>query len=78
MFFSAINHCHIGYANVTIIQLLNHRYDTYALIRDPDLTANKERMEAPYDLDLHIATFFEQIENVVEYAAQAHTPFTNA
>ena len=78
MFVSAISHHHIGFANVTILQILTHLYDTYALIRDPDLTSNKERMETPYDINLPIDTLFEQVEYAVEYAAQEHTPFTNA
>ena len=78
MFISAISHRHIGYANVTTLQILTHLYDTYAIIRDPDLTENKERMEAAYDINMPIETLFEQIEDAVEYAAQAHTPFTNA
>ena len=51
-------------------QLLTRMYTTYANIRDPDLTSNKERMEAPYDINLPIETLFEKIENTVEYTAQ--------
>ena len=78
MFISAIKHYHIGYANVTTLQILTHFYDAYAVIRYPDLTEKKERMEAAYNINMPIETIFEKIEDTVEYAVQIHTQFTNA
>ena len=68
MFISAISHRHIGFANVTTLQILTHLYDIYALVRDPDLIANRERMETQYDINLPIETLFKQVEYAVEYA----------
>ena len=78
MFISAISNRHIGYANITTLQILTHLYNIYTIIRDLDLTDNKERIEAAYDINMLIETLFEKIEDTVEYTAQAHTPFTNA
>ena len=77
MFLSATSYRYIGSTNVTTLQLLTHLYDTYALIREPDLTTNKERIEVLYAINLPSETLFEQVEDAVEYSAQAHTPFKN-
>ena len=43
MFVNAICDPHVGYANVTTLQLLTHLYDTYAKITAGDLEENKEK-----------------------------------
>lgn len=77
MFLAAMRHRHISFVNVTTLQLLTHLYDTYAMIKDPDLDVNKARMYAPYDINLPIETLFDQIEEGLEYAAAGRSLFTN-
>ena len=43
MFINALCDPHVGYANVTTLQLLTHLYDTYAKITAGDLEENKEK-----------------------------------
>ena len=76
MFVSALSDPHVGYANVTTLQLLTHLYATYALITDGDLESNKEAMAATYDVNLPIETLFKRIEECVQFAAAGNTPFT--
>ena len=78
MFVSSLADPHVGYANVTTLQLLQHLYDTYAKITDGDLEENKEAMAAAYDVNLPIETLYKRIEDCVQYAAAANTPFTAA
>ena len=65
MFVRSLRNRHIGYANVTTLQILTHLYTTYAQIKPSDLDANHDRMKAPYDCNLPIETFFDQIEDAV-------------
>ena len=43
MFVQALQNCHIGYANVTLLQLLAHLYETYAKIAAADLETNGKK-----------------------------------
>ena len=47
MFIVTIQHHHIGYANVTTLQILAHLYDIYALIHKPRVEDNTIWMTVP-------------------------------
>ena len=76
MFVRSLRNRHIGYANVTTLALLTHLYTVYAKINTADLEANTARMKVPYDVNLPIETFFDQIEDAIEYASAGNAPFT--
>ena len=76
MFINALSDTHVGYANVTTLQLLKHLYKTYGRITDGDLRRNQEIMVEPFDHNLPIETFFKRIEECVDLAAHAEAPFT--
>ena len=57
---------------------LSHLYNTYTNIIDGRLEDNKDAMAAPYDINLPIETLYRRIEEIVQYAATAKTPFTTA
>ena len=76
MFVRSLRNRHIGYANVTTLELLTHLYSTYAKISAADLEANTARMKLPYDVNLPIETMFDQIEDAVEFASAGNAPFT--
>ena len=65
MFVRSLRNRHIGYANVTTLELLTHLYTVYAKINTADLEANTARMKVPYDVNLPIETFFDQIEDAI-------------
>ena len=76
MFVRALRNRHIGYTNITTLEILTHLYNTYAQIKPSDLDANYKRMKAPYDVNLHIETFFDQIEDAVKFAVAGQASFT--
>ena len=76
MFVRSLRNRHIGYANVTTLALLTHLYTVYAKINAADLEANTARMKVPYDVNLPIETFFDQVEDAVEFASAGNAPFT--
>ena len=55
----AIKHTHIGYAKVTLRQLLNHLVTTYSAIDQFDLEKNQEKTTARYDPNAPIEMLFE-------------------
>ena len=76
MFINALCDSHVGYANVTTLQLLTHLYDTYGKITDVDLRRNQEIMEEAFDANLPIETFFRRLEDCADFAAHGRTPFS--
>ena len=48
----------------------------YGEIIDDDWDANDLRMKAPYDVSQPIELLFDQIDEGMEYAAAAGTPYT--
>ena len=78
MFVRTLRHRHVGYANVTTLQLLTHLYSVYANINPVDLQENDRRMKTPYDPNLPIEALFDQIEDAVEYAAAGKAPSSAA
>ena len=78
MFVNALSDTHVGYANVSTLDLLTHLYTAYAKIMDGDLEENKETMGAAYDVNLPIEKLFKRIEDGVQFAAVGNTPFTAA
>ena len=78
MFVNALSDTHIGYANVSTLDLLTHLYTAYAKITDGNLEDKKETMGAAYDVNLPIKTLFKRIEDDVQFAAAGNTPFTAA
>ena len=66
---------HTGYSNVTLRQLLEHLFTTYAAIYQFDLKKNQEKTTARYDPNAPIETLFEQITDDVAYAELGDTPF---
>ena len=76
IFIRSLRNRHIGYADTTTLEILAHLYRTYAKINTADLEANATRMKGGYDCNIPIETFFDQIEDAVEFAAAGSTPFT--
>ena len=76
IFVNALHNPHVGYANVTTLELITHLYDNYGKISDHDLQKNQETMKEEIDLNLPIENFFRRVEDCVDYAAAGNTPFT--
>ena len=76
MYLKALKQPHIGFSNRTVMELIQHLYDNYGQISQMDLDNNATRMKMPYDITTPIENLFEQIYEAVEYATNAHTPFT--
>lgn len=71
MFFNILKDDDIGYASVTILQILTHLWDTYGTIDDDQLAANIARMNTPWSPPTPIDTLFTQLTIGKKFAAEA-------
>ena len=67
-FVRALRNRHIGYTNITALQFHTHLSTTYTNIHTIDLEANIAKMKMPYNVNLPIEKFFNQIEGGVKFA----------
>lgn len=73
---SSLKHRVTGYANVSTRQLIAHLYTKYGNITAGDLEANEHRMKAPFDPNEPIEALYSQIEEAIDFADAASTPYT--
>ena len=76
MFVRSLQTKYIGYLNVTTREILDHLYSQYARISAADLQENDVSFKTAYDPNLPIETLFDQVENAVDFAAAANTPYS--
>lgn len=76
IYMAAIEQPYIGHANRTVLNLITHLYDTYAKISPSDLIQNNQKMTAPWDPNQPFEFLVRQIQDAVDYAAHANTPYT--
>ena len=62
---------------MTLRQLLNHLFTTYAAIDQFELEKNQENMTARYDPNAPIETLFKQITDSVAYTELGDATFTS-
>ena len=76
IYYQALKHEYTAYAKVTLRQLLDHLFDTYANIDQFDLETNYQKMTARYDPNSPIESLFEQISDGTAFAALGNAPFS--
>ena len=73
-----LQHDLTGFANVTAWDLINHLYNSYGTQSPDDITQNEARMKADWNVTRPFEHLVEQIEDAVQFAANANVPFTDA
>ena len=66
-----------GYLGVTTRDLLDHLLERYGNITAADLQANKDAMDEPIDVTLPIDAYFKRVEDCIQLATDANTPFSD-
>ena len=56
--------------------MISHLYVNYGTITAVDLIENERRMDTPFGQSGAIETYFDQIEDAVEFAEAGASPFT--
>ena len=74
--YKALKHKHMGYARVSLRNLLDHLVTTYAAIDQFDLEANQAKMTERYNPASPIETLFDQISNRVAFIELGDRAFT--
>lgn len=78
LYFKAIQDRVTEYTNVTLYSMLQHLYDNYGKITEDKLEQNREEMNSPFDVSLPIEILFTQIEDCVDFADAARSPYSQA
>ena len=55
--------------------MISHLYVNYGTITAVDLIENERRMDTPFNQSGAITTYFDQIEDAVEFAEAGESPF---
>ena len=77
-YYIALRHKQMGYTTVTTRQIIEHITNTYGLISQTELKANKQRLCAPYNPALPIEELFHRIKECAAFAMAAINPFSKA
>ena len=56
--------------------MIIHMYTSYGIITAVDIMENEKRMDTPYDPSIAIESYFDQIEDAVEFAEAGNSPFS--
>ena len=78
VYLKAIQHPITEYTSLTLITMLQHLYDTYGKITEERLEKNREEMTATYDVAVPIDNLFTRIEECVDFADAARSPYSQA
>jgi hypothetical protein len=68
----------VGYANVSVLDLLLHLGATYGHITPAELASNCNPMITPYDMQDPVETLFYQIDKGVHLAEAGQHPYNDA
>jgi hypothetical protein len=78
MYIRALEHPHIGFANITKLRLLQHFLTTYGCITAHSLHENDTLFRKAMNISLPFEAFVTQIDKAVECANAGETPYTAA
>ena len=78
IYFRGLRDRHTGFTSVTYMQMITHLYTNYGIITAVDIMENEKRMDSPYDPSIAIESYFDQIEDAVEFAEAGKSPFTTS
>ena len=74
IFLTALKQPHIGLANRTAYELLQHLFSNYAVIHPTELTNNENNMKKPWNPAEPFEVIIEQIDTAVEFATDGNAP----
>jgi hypothetical protein len=66
-----------GYADVTVLDLIEHLQDAYGTITRTDLEANRNRLKEPWNPDQDFANLWTKIKTVRQIATDGADAITN-
>ena len=76
MYIRTLEDQHIGFANVSTLDLLQHLLQAYGRITEHALSTNDTKFKTPMDPSQPFESFITQLEDSIEYAAAGNAPYT--
>ena len=77
LYLQALREPYVGFANVTVYDMLHHLYNTYADISADDLEENDKRLKEPWDPNAPFESLIKQVQDAIDLADHAGVPYTN-
>jgi hypothetical protein len=74
IFIHALHQQHIGYANWTTRELLDHMFNSYGRVHPDNLVTNTKQMQEPWDPNTPFENLAKQIDNSANFADTANQP----
>ena len=78
IYFRGLRDRHTGFTSITYMEMITHLYTNYGIISAVDIIENEKRMDSQYDPSVAIESYFDQIEDAVEFAEAGNSPFTTS
>lgn len=78
IFIHALHQQHIGYANRTTRELLDHMFNLYGRVHPDDLVTNTKRMQEPWDPNTPFEQLAKKIDDCADFADAANQPYSPA
>ena len=76
-YFRGLRNRHTGFLGITYLDMIVHLYNNSGLTSALDIIESKKRMDKLYDPSEAIETYFDQIEDAVEFAEAGNSPFSD-
>lgn len=76
-YFRGLRNQQTVFFGVLYLQMIIHLYDNYGMITAVDIIQNEKKMGKLYDPSETIETFFDLIEDAVEFAKAGNSSFTS-
>ena len=76
IYLRALRDGHVGFANVTVQEILQHLFAAYGIITPTELQANDARMKTAWDPSTPFETVIDQVEEAATFAINGHQPYT--
>ena len=75
-YFRGLRNRHTGFSGVSYFRMISHLYVNYGTITAVDLIENERRMDTPFNQSGAIETYFDPIEDAVEFVEAGASFFT--
>jgi hypothetical protein len=76
-YLKSINHTRFGFTRISLREMFQHLFDTYARLDGIQVNANRQRLHDPWDPSTRFEDLISHLENVQELAADANRPIPN-
>jgi hypothetical protein len=75
IYLRALKNQHVGFNNVTLLQMLTHLFTNYGRLEPQDLVHNANKLNTPWDPNTPFELLIEQIDECIDFADAGNQAF---